>query len=240
MSVSPPLISSRTEQYSHEYGELLEPAMFTRRGLYCGCKRCFDLSLALLMLVLLLPLEVLIAVLIKIESRGPVLFVNRVVGQHGREFRLYKFRSMRPAERTDVERADVTRNILNGTPTTYVDSKPVYKTAFVERSRITRIGRLLRRTSLDELPQLWNILKGDLSFVGPRPSLPEEVSQYNDCQRQRLLVPQGLTGLYQVSARNRVSIEEMIRIDLEYIHTCSWWTDFKILCKTPRAMLAGL
>jgi len=192
------------------------------------------------MLVVLLPLQALIAALIKIDSRGPILFVNRVVGKHGREFRLYKFRSMHPAERSQAERADVTRNILSGNPTTYVDGKPVYKTALVERSRITRIGGWLRRSSLDELPQLWNIVKGDLSFVGPRPSLPEEVSLYTDCQRQRLLVSQGLTGLYQVSARNRVSIEEMIRIDLEYIRTRSLWTDFKILYKTPRAMLAGL
>jgi lipopolysaccharide/colanic/teichoic acid biosynthesis glycosyltransferase len=239
-SVNPPLISSRTEQCSGEHCELLGPAALAGRGVYYACKRCCDLLLALLMLFFLLPLEVLIAVLIKIDSRGPVLFVNRVVGQHGREFQLYKFRSMHPAERSDVERADVERNMLNGTPTTYVDGSPVYKTAFIEQSRITGIGRLLRRSSLDELPQLWNILKGDLSFVGPRPSLPEEVSQYNDLQRQRLLVPPGLTGLYQVSARNRVSIEEMIRIDLEYIRTRSWWMDFSILCKTPRAMLAGL
>jgi lipopolysaccharide/colanic/teichoic acid biosynthesis glycosyltransferase len=239
MSVIPPLISSLAEEHRGHDGELLDPAALTARPAFYACKRCFDFLLAVLMLVFLMPLCLLIAVLSKIDSRGPVLFVNRAVGQHGREFRLYKFRTMHPTERSDVERADVTRNILNGTPTTYVSGKPVYKTALVERARITRIGRFLRRTSFDELPQLWNILRGDLSFVGPRPSLPDEVSQYRNWQKQRLLVPQGLTGLYQVTARNRVSIEEMTRIDLEYIRGRSFWVDLKIICKTPRAMLSG-
>ncbi|HWO36222.1 MAG TPA: sugar transferase, partial [Candidatus Acidoferrum sp.] len=217
MSSIPPLISSLAEEHRDRDGELLDLAALTPQPVFHACKRCIDFLLALVMLVLLTPVWLLIAVLIKIDSHGPVLFVNRAVGQYGREFLLYKFRSMRPAEQSDLARADVSRNILNGTPTTYVVGRPIYKTALAERARITRIGRFLRRTSLDELPQLWNILRGDLSFVGPRPSLPDEVSQYKDWQKQRLLVPQGLTGLYQVSARNRVSIEEMIRIDLEYI-----------------------
>jgi lipopolysaccharide/colanic/teichoic acid biosynthesis glycosyltransferase len=240
MSVIPPPISSPAEAHRDRDGDLLDPTALATRRVFHTCKRCLDFFLALLMLVSLLPLWLLIAVLIKIDSRGPVLFANRAVGQHGREFRLYKFRSMHPADRSDAERADVAGNMMNGTPTTYIGGKPVYKTALAERARITRIGRFLRRTSLDELPQLWNILRGDLSFVGPRPSLPDEVSQYRDWQKQRLLVPQGLTGLYQVSARNRVSIEEMIRIDLEYIRRRSLWVDLKILCKTPRAMLSGL
>jgi len=240
MSVIPPLISSQAEEVRGRDNQLLEPAALAPRLFFHACKRCLDLLLALLMLVLFMPLWLFIAVLIKIDSRGPVLFVNRAVGQNGRNFRLYKFRSMHPAERSDVERADVARNILNGTPTTYVGGKAVYKTALAERTRITRVGRFLRRTSLDELPQLWNILRGDLSFVGPRPSLPDEVSLYTDWQKQRLLVPQGLTGLYQVSARNRVSIEEMIRIDLEYIRRRSLWLDITILCRTPRAMLSGV
>jgi len=192
------------------------------------------------MLLLLLPLWLLVALLIKIDSRGPVLFVNRVVGQHGREFLLYKFRSMHPLQRSDTEWADLMRNLLQRTPTIYRDGKPVYKTALAADKRVTRVGRFLRRTSLDELPQLWNILRGDLSFVGPRPSLPDEVALYKEWQKQRLLVPQGLTGLYQVTARNRVPIEEMIGIDLEYIRNRSFWFDLKILCRTPSAMLSGL
>jgi lipopolysaccharide/colanic/teichoic acid biosynthesis glycosyltransferase len=218
----------------------VNPASLHGRRVFQVCKRCFDFLLALVMLVFLLPLWVLLAVLIKIDSRGSILFVNRAVGQCGREFRLYKFRSMHPRKRSDVERAEAAGNILNGAPTTYLGGKPVYKTALADQARITRVGRFLRRTSLDELPQLWNILRGDLSFVGPRPSLPDEVSLYREWQKQRLLVPQGLTGLYQVTARNRVPIEEMIRIDLEYIRRRSFWMDLKILCKTPRAMLSGL
>jgi lipopolysaccharide/colanic/teichoic acid biosynthesis glycosyltransferase len=240
MSVTPPLISSLAEEHKARDCDLLDPAALTSRPLFDACKRCLDFLLALVMLVLLMPLWLLVAVLVKIDSRGPLLFVNRAVGQHGREFRLYKFRSMQPAAGSDVQRADVTRNIVDGTPTTYVGGKPVYKTALAESARITHVGRFLRCTSLDELPQLWNILRGDLSFVGPRPSLPDEVRQHRDWQKQRLLVPQGLTGLYQVTARNRVSIEEMIRIDLEYVRRRSFWLDFKILCKTPRAMLSGL
>jgi lipopolysaccharide/colanic/teichoic acid biosynthesis glycosyltransferase len=240
MSVIPSTISSTADEHRDGDPELLDPATFASRRLFDTGKRCFDLLLAVFMLLLSLPVWLLIAILIKIDSRGAVLFVNPAVGQYGREFPLYKFRSMHPTSQSDVEGADVARNMLDGTPTTYVDSKPVYKSALADRTRITRVGLFLRRTSLDELPQLWNIFRGDLSFVGPRPSLPDEVSRYKDWQKQRLLVPQGLTGLYQVTARNRVSIDEMIRIDLEYIRRRSFWMDLKILGKTPRAMLSGL
>jgi len=239
MSVIPPLISSAAERSRGQDGDL-SPVRLAGGRVFYACKRCFDFVLAFALVAVLMPLWLLIAVLIKIDSRGSVLFVNRAVGQHGKEFRLYKFRSMHPAACLEIQRADLTKNIVEGLPTTYMNGQPVYKTALAERARITRIGRLLRRTSLDELPQLWNILRGDLSFVGPRPSLPDEVSQYRDWQKQRLLVPQGLTGLYQVRARNRVSIEDMIRIDIEYIHTRSFWLDLKILFRTPRAMLSGL
>jgi|SRR5579862_1548478 len=240
MSAIPPLTSSQAEAHEVQDRELLDAAALTARPFFLACKRSLDFLLALLMLVVLMPLWLLVAVLIKIDSRGPVLFVNRAVGQHGKVFSLYKFRSMHPAGPSDGDRADIARNMLNGTPTAYIGGKPVYKTALAQRARITRVGRLLRRSSFDELPQLWNILRGDLSFVGPRPSLLDEVSRYRDWQRQRLLVPQGLTGLYQVTARNRVSIEEMIQIDLEYIRRRSFWLDFMILCKTPGAMFSGM
>jgi len=218
----------------------LDPAALTGRSFYYACKRCFDLVLGLALCVFSLPVMLLIAALIKFDSRGSLLFVNRAVGQHGHEFRLFKFRSMRPTVQSDLEQAALKSNLLKGAPTKYEDGRPVYKTAHAEKGRITRIGRFLRRTSLDELPQLWNILRGDMSFVGPRPSLPSEVSLYTDWQKQRLLVPQGLTGLYQVTARNRVPIDEMILIDIEYIRKRSFWTDLKIICKSPRAMLSGL
>ena len=106
--------------------------------------------------------------------------------------------------------------------------------------RLTGVGRWLRKFSVDELPQLWNIVRGDMSLVGPRPSLREEVALYEGWQKQRLLVPQGLTGLYQVTARNRVPIDEMVRIDLNYVRSRSFWMDLKILVKTPGAMFSGL
>ena len=240
MSVILSPISSTTKKPRDLDYDVLDPATLRGGRAFHVFKRCFDVVLALVMLVLLLPLWVLIALLVTLDSWGPVLFVNCAVGQGGREFSLYKFRSMHPIPRSDTERADVMKNLLHRTPTRYADGKPVYKTALADDTRITRVGRFLRRTSLDELPQLWNIARGDLSFVGPRPSLPDEVALYKEWQKQRLLVPQGLTGLYQVTARNRVPIDEMIRIDLEYIRNRSFWLDLKILCKTPSAMLSGL
>jgi lipopolysaccharide/colanic/teichoic acid biosynthesis glycosyltransferase len=120
------------------------------------------------------------------------------------------------------------------------DGKPVYKTALVDQKRITRVGRLLRKSSLDELPQLWNIFRGDMSLVGPRPALPREVALYEQWQMQRFVVKPGLTGLYQVSARNHVPIDGMIRIDLQYIRSESFWADLRIILRTPFAMFRGL
>jgi lipopolysaccharide/colanic/teichoic acid biosynthesis glycosyltransferase len=232
-------VSSSTEDRE---GNRIAPdaLMLPGQPAYETAKRGLDILLALAMLFVLLPLFLVIAALIKCGSRGPVIFVNRAVGRHGREFLLYKFRSMRVLVRPTVETADVVRNFQQRKPTTYRDGKPIYKTALANDDRITPVGRILRRTSMDELPQLWNILRGDLTFVGPRPSLPDEVALYEEWQKQRLLVPQGLTGLYQVTARNRVPIDEMVRIDLEYIRRRSFWLDLKILGKTPFAMLSGL
>jgi lipopolysaccharide/colanic/teichoic acid biosynthesis glycosyltransferase len=240
MSAVPSPISSKTETSEESTQEVVSLAThLSPRKVYDASKRCLDMVFAVVIFLLSAPLWLFIAMLIKCDSHGPVLFVNRAVGQHGREFQLYKFRSMRCVERSEAEKIDILKNVLDRTPTTYKDGRPVYKTALAN-DRITRVGRILRRTSLDELPQLWNILRGDLSFVGPRPSLPDEVSLYEEWQKQRLAVPQGLTGLYQVTARNRVPIDEMVRIDLDYIRRRSFWLDLKILCKTPLAMLSGL
>ena len=240
MSATPSQISSRTEPSGDHDENVLDPTADRGRWVYNAGKRLLDVVLALVMLIVSLPFWLLIAALIKCDSRGPALFINRAVGQFGREFRLYKFRSMRCLAPSEIEKADVVANVLERRPTTYKDEKPVFKTALANSDRITRVGRLLRRTSLDELPQLWNILRGELSFVGPRPSLPAEVALYKEWQMQRLLVPQGLTGLYQVTARNRVPIDEMVRIDLDYIRRRSFWLDLRILCKTPFAMFSGL
>jgi lipopolysaccharide/colanic/teichoic acid biosynthesis glycosyltransferase len=239
MSAIPSQVSSSTSRPGGANRKDLRVVALPSRKAYSACKRGLDIVLALIMILLSLPFALLIALLIKFGSRGPVLFVNRAVGQHGGEFFLYKFRSMRSKPLSDSERADIVRNSRERKPTTFKDGKPVYKTALAD-DRITAVGRVLRRTSLDELPQLWNILRGDMSFVGPRPSLPDEIALYEEWQKQRLLVPQGLTGLYQVTARNRVPIDEMVCIDLDYIRGRSFWLDLKILCKTPAAMLSGL
>ena len=210
------------------------------RRVYQMFKRIFDVMLSGLLLVLLSPVWLVLMVLIKLDSKGPVFFVQPVIGKNGATFFQYKFRSMLPNSRTFDHVADVERNFRNQQPTAADDKGPIFKTALVDQGRITRVGRFLRRTSLDEFPQIWNVLRGDMSFVGPRPSLPYEAQLYEDWQKQRFLVRPGLTGLYQVSARNRVPIEEMIRIDLEYVRRESLFLDLKILLKTPAAMLSGI
>jgi lipopolysaccharide/colanic/teichoic acid biosynthesis glycosyltransferase len=144
------------------------------------------------------------------------------------------------SQRAD-HRADIVRNLQQETPTAFdKNGNPVFKTALVDGKRITRVGRTLRHSSLDELPQLWSVFVGDMSLVGPRPSLPWEAALYTEEQNGRFAVKPGMTGLYQVTARNRVSIGEMIRIDLQYVRSRSLWLDLKILAKTPVAMFKGL
>lgn len=208
---------------------------------YRAWKRSLDVVLSVLLIVLLAPLWLLIAILIKLDSRGPIFFVQRAVGLGAREFRLVKFRSMRPGSQRADHHADLVRNLRQETPTAFdKDGKPVFKTALVDGKRITRVGRILRCTSLDEIPQLWSVLMGDMSLVGPRPSLPWETALYDETQRRRFAVKPGMTGLYQVTARNRVPIAEMIRIDLRYVRGQSFWLDLKILVNTPLAMFRGI
>jgi len=197
--------------------------------------------ISVVFLVLLLPLWLVIAILIKLDSRGPVLFRNVVLGRDEQRFMLYKFRTMHLALNTEDHRQDVRRNFTEGQATA-VDGKgqPIFKSALVDAKRITRIGKLLRRTSLDEAPQFWNVLCGEMSVVGPRPALPYEAELYDDVQRRRFAVKPGLTGLYQVSARNRVPITEMVRLDVEYAERQSLWLDLQIMAKTPVAMLSGI
>ena len=212
----------------------------SRRRAYRIVKRAFDIVVSIFLITLFSPMWVLLAILIKIDSLGPVLFVNRAIGLKGAQFSLLKFRSMHAAIDGDIEFQDVHNNSRHGVPTRFQNGKPIYKTALVDEKRITRIGRFLRKSSLDEVPQLWNIFQGDMSMVGPRPALPREVAFYSEWQKQRFLVKPGLTGLYQVTARNHVPVEQMIRIDLEYVRTQSFWLDVQIICKTPFVMVKGL
>ena len=190
-------------------------------------KRALDITVAAVLLVLAAPLMLLIALAIKLDSPGPVIFRQRRVGKDGRLFTFYKFRGMV---------ADAEARLHEVAHLNEVDG-PIFKSR--RDPRVTRVGRVLRRTSLDELPQLWNVLRGDMSLVGPRPPLPTEVTRYEPWQRDRLLVPGGITGLWQVSGRNLLGFEDMVRLDLEYITRWSLWLDLRILLRTILVVLTA-
>jgi exopolysaccharide biosynthesis polyprenyl glycosylphosphotransferase len=201
-------------------------------------KRVFDVLAAAAALVLLSPLWVVMAVLIKLDSKGPVLYRQERVGMDGRIFLFLKFRTMRTGA-DDREHREYQRRYIEGRPETNLgDSlRPVYK--LHDDPRVTRTGRWLRRTSLDELPQLLNVLRGDMSLVGPRPPIPYEVEAYALWHRKRLDMKPGMTGLWQVSGRNRLSFDEMVRLDLFYIENWSLWLDLKIVLRTLPVLLRG-
>jgi len=214
--------------------------------LYFFCKRCTDVFVAGIALLALFPLVLLIAVLIKVDSAGPVFFTHERVGakrqrgSHGavwvvRHFGMHKFRSMFQSADSRVHEAYI-RDFVEGRARPAASGG---KFKLTNDPRVTRIGRLLRRTSLDELPQLFNVLKGQMSLVGPRPVPPYEVACYRNGDHQRLTALPGITGLWQVDGRCLVTFEEMIRMDLEYVRKASFWLDLRILFKTIPAVLCG-
>lgn len=190
-------------------------------------KRAIDVTVSVSLLVIALPVILAIAAAIKLSSSGAVLFRQSRCGLNGRVFTLYKFRTM--VEDAEHRRRDLQHlNEMDG---------PVFKLR--RDPRVTWLGRFLRRFSLDELPQLWNVLRGDMSLVGPRPPIPEEVAQYQRWQRRRLSMKPGLTCLWQISGRNEVDFERWMQLDLEYIDSWSPMLDLKILLKTIPAVLSG-
>ncbi len=201
-------------------------------------KRAFDVVLASLSLLVLSPFWLVIALLIRLDSRGPVLYRQERVGMDGRVFLFLKFRTMR-TDADDREHREYQRRLIQGQPDTNLgDTKrPVYK--LHADPRVTRVGRVLRRLSLDEMPQLLNVLRGDMSIVGPRPPIPYEVEAYAHWHRKRLDMKPGLTGLWQVSGRNRLTFDEMVRLDLFYIENWSLLLDLRILLKTLPVVLRG-
>jgi lipopolysaccharide/colanic/teichoic acid biosynthesis glycosyltransferase len=206
-------------------------------------KRTMDVLGSILALLLLSPVFLLIALAIKLTSRGPVLFRQGRVGQYGSLFTLLKFRSMY-VNNNDGNHREYVKKLIAGTAEkqtsngTNGNGTGVYK--LTDDDRITPVGAFLRRSSLDEFPQVLNVLKGEMSLVGPRPSLPYEVAAYDLWHRRRLLeVKPGITGLWQVNGRNRIKFDEMVRLDLAYARTWSPWLDIKILLRTPRAVLEG-
>lgn len=193
---------------------------------YLAIKRVIDVCVASLLLILFLPIIPVVALLIKMDSPGPVLYRQKRIGRKGKEFNFYKFRSM-------VIGAEKVVGALR--PLSGVDG-PVFK--LKEDPRVTGVGRFLRRSSLDELPQLFNVLKGEMSIVGPRPNLPSEVSHYLPWQRRRLDVTPGITCLWQIAGRSHIGFQEWMRLDLEYIRSRSLVTDIKIMLKTIPAVIA--
>jgi exopolysaccharide biosynthesis polyprenyl glycosylphosphotransferase len=204
-------------------------------------KRMMDVIGSLIALLLFAPLFAVIAIAIKLTSRGPVFFRQNRVGQHGRPFVMLKFRSMRMNSDASVHRRwfqAFYSGKVEQQPTGDGNRGRTYKPP--NDPRVTRVGRLLRRTSLDEAPQFINVLKGEMSLVGPRPPIPYEVDAYRAWHRGRVLQAKpGLTGLWQVCGRSRVRFDEMVRLDLKYARNWSIWLDIKILLKTPAAVISG-
>jgi exopolysaccharide biosynthesis polyprenyl glycosylphosphotransferase len=190
-------------------------------------KRLLDVVGSALLLVVLSPAILLIGLAIKLDSKGPVFFRQERVGLHGRTVRVVKFRSMCQDAEERLEEL-LERNEING-----------HAFKLGDDPRITRLGRFLRRSSLDELPQLWNVLRGEMSLVGPRPPLPREVARYDVWHRRRLSMKPGITGLWQVGARSSAEFDHWVEQDLEYIDSWSLWLDFKIIARTVPAVLSG-
>jgi lipopolysaccharide/colanic/teichoic acid biosynthesis glycosyltransferase len=203
-------------------------------------KRVVDITGSATMLMLCAPLFLVIAAAVKASSKGPVFYRQQRVGRYGQTFTFLKFRSMYVDSDSTVHREFVTR-LIASQPRQQggnVNGRSVYK--LTDDSRITRVGKVLRRTSLDELPQFLNVLKGDMSLVGPRPPIPYELAAYQIWHRRRLLgVKPGITGLWQVMSRSSVEFDEMVRLDLRYASTWTPWLDFRIMMRTPLAVIKG-
>jgi exopolysaccharide biosynthesis polyprenyl glycosylphosphotransferase len=190
-------------------------------------KAIFDRSIALISLIVSLPLFLIIALLVKLSSQGPVMFVQERTGLNGRKFRMYKFRTM--TVDAEKQKAELQQMNQMGGPVFKIKNDP----------RITRLGSWLRKYSLDEMPQLWNVLKGDMSLVGPRPLPCEEAEMIHGMQRRRFSVKPGLTCIWQISGRNQLSYDQWMDLDLQYVDRWSLGLDLKILLKTPGAIFSS-
>lgn len=193
---------------------------------YIILKRIIDITGSLVGIIVLSPLFIIVAILIKLEDpKGKILFTQERKGIYAKTFKMYKFRSM-------VHNAEA---LLKDLQDKNEQTGPAFK---IENDpRITKVGKFIRKTSIDELPQLWNVLKGEMSLVGPRPPITREVEQYNKYQIKRLSVKPGLTCIWQVSGRNSIGFDEWIEMDLEYIKNRSLWLDIKLICRTIFVLL---
>ena len=187
---------------------------------YKICKRIIDIIGAGLGLILLSPIIAIVACAVKFTSKGPVFFSQKRVGKNGELFEMYKFRSM-VVNAEELKENLEEQNEMSG---------PMFK--IKDDPRITKVGKFIRKTSIDELPQLWNVLKGDMSLVGPRPSLPKEVEQFDNWMFKRLSVRPGLTCYWQVSGRNNIDFEDWMKLDCRYVDERNLWIDIKLIFKT--------
>jgi lipopolysaccharide/colanic/teichoic acid biosynthesis glycosyltransferase len=215
---------------------LAQPQVARRRRCYHFAKRAFDILASTALAVFLLPLMLAVAIAIKVTSAGPAILIQERIGKGGRVFGFYKFRSMydRPDQSMDERFA---RDYINAAHAPAAQWEGVFKPA--NDKRVTPVGRLLRKTSLDELPQLFNVLKGDMSLVGPRPSMPYEVDLYQPWHFRRLEVLPGITGLAQVKGRSTLTFREIVKIDIEYIQRRSFLLDLDILLTTVPVVLSA-
>ena len=198
----------------------VNPAKVNGRPVYHTVKRVIDILASAFGLIILSPLFLFLIIRIRHEDGGPAFYSQERIGKDGKPFKMWKFRSMVVNADQMIDQLE-DQNEINGAMFKIKDDP-----------RITKIGHIIRKYSLDELPQLWNVLIGDMSLVGPRPPLPSEVEEYTDYDKQRLLVMPGCTGLWQVTKRNDADFDEMVELDLEYINKSSLWFDFNILLKT--------
>jgi lipopolysaccharide/colanic/teichoic acid biosynthesis glycosyltransferase len=212
---------------------ILPPTVVPRSRRNYALKRVFDFFASLFAIILLSPVLITIAIIVKLTSKGPIIYRQKRVGQGGVHFTFYKFRSMRQDADDRIHREQIAKfqqgeKIGTGANEYKINNDP----------RVTPIGRILRATSLDELPNFFNVLKGDMSIVGPRPPLPYEVEQYRYRHRYRLLVKPGITGIWQVYGRSRVDFETLISMDLHYVTDGTFWLDLKLIFKTIPVMLS--
>ena len=204
---------------------------------YQRAKRILDIFFTLLILIPLGLVMLIIAVLIRLDSEGPILFRQKRVGQNGKEFEMVKFRSMY-VHCDDLAHREAIKQYING-GTINGDAKTDNPYKLVNDPRVTRVGRYLRKYSLDELPQFLNVLRGDMTLVGPRPDVPYTVEQYSQRDQQRLYGKPGLTGTWQVYGRSRVTFQEMVEMDIAYLQQQSLWQDLKLIALTVPVMLLG-
>lgn len=212
--------------YSYKQSVNIKSNSLEQKKGYEVVKRLIDIIISLIGIILSSPIMLIVALMIKLEDpKGPIIFSQVRYGQYPNTFKIYKFRSMY----VDAEQRLKELQHLNE------QTGPVFK--IKNDPRITKVGKIIRKTSLDELPQLFNVLKGDMSLVGPRPALPKEVEQYNEYQMQRLLVKPGITCIWQVSGRNNIGFDEWVNMDLDYIQNRSLLLDLKLIIMTIPALL---